>query len=255
MTLYTETYGSGEPLVLVHGWAMHTGIWRRFAQQLGLRYQVICVDLPGHGRSAAQPFTLPHIREALLEVVPERPCHWLGWSLGASIVLDIAAHVPERVKGALIVAGNPCFTRRENWPGVAVQVLESFAAHLDADCQATLSRFLALQVHGMENSKVLLRNLKQAVLECAAPNPVTLYGGLEILKYADFRATLAALSRPLNVILGGRDTFVPIAVGDAILCLSPRAEVYRIDKAGHIPFISHEREVIAKVFEFIERTV
>jgi pimeloyl-[acyl-carrier protein] methyl ester esterase len=255
MTVYTETYGSGEPLVLVHGWAMHTGIWRRFAQQLGQRYQVICVDLPGHGRSAARPFTLPHIRQALLEVIPDRPCHWLGWSLGASVVLDIAAHVPERVKGILIVAGNPCFTRRENWPGVAMQVLENFAAHLDADCQATLARFLALQVHGMDNFKALLKTLKQAVLECPPPDPLTLYGGLEILKHADFRPALLTLHCPLSVVLGGRDTFVPVAVGDAIMRLLPRAEIYRIDKAGHVPFISDERQVVAKVFEFMERTL
>ena len=26
--IYTQTFGQGQPLVLVHGWAMHTGIWR-----------------------------------------------------------------------------------------------------------------------------------------------------------------------------------------------------------------------------------
>lgn len=252
MMIYTEIFGSGEPLVLVHGWAMHTGIWRGFAQRLGQRYKVICMDLPGHGRSAARPFTLPQIRQALLEAVPKGSCHWLGWSLGASIVLDIAAHVPERVKSLSLIAGNPCFIRRENWPGLDMPVLENFAAHLDADCQATLVRFLALQVHGLENSKALLKTLKEAVFECAAPNPVTLYGGLEILKRADFRPALLTLHCPLSVILGGRDTFVPVTVGDAILRLLPRAEIYRIDKAGHVPFISHEQQVIAKVFEFME---
>lgn len=253
MTLYTETYGAGEPLVLVHGWAMHTGIWRHFARQLAQRYHVICVDLPGHGRSSARPFTLPHIRRALLDVIPDRPCHWLGWSLGASIVLDIAAAAPERVKSLVLVAGNPCFTRRDDWPGVAIQVLENFAAHLDSDCQTTLTRFLALQVHGMDNSKALLKTLKQSVLECPAPDPVTLYGGLEILKHADFRPALALLPRPVSVILGGRDTFVPFAVGEAIAHLLPYADICRIDNAGHVPFISHEQHVIAKICDFLEQ--
>lgn len=251
MTLYTETYGSGEPLVLVHGWAMHAGIWRHFAQQLAQRYRVICIDLPGHGRSTARPFTLAHIRDALLEVVPESACHWLGWSLGASIVLDMAVHQPERVKSLSIIAGNPCFTGRDDWPGVAMPVLENFAAHLDADCRATLARFLALQVHGLENSKELLKGLKQSLLECAPPDPVTLYGGLEILKQADFRAVLPALPCPLNVILGARDTFVPAAVGDTILHLKPDAKVCRIDRAGHVPFISHGQLVAEEIFEFL----
>lgn len=251
MTLYTETYGQGEPLILVHGWAMHTGIWRHFAQQLGQRYQVICVDLPGHGRSTPRPFTLPHIREALLEVIPDQACHWLGWSLGASVVLDIAAHIPERVRSLMIMAGNPCFTGRDDWPGVAMPVLENFAAHLDEDCRTTLARFLALQVHGLENSKALLKSLKQSLLECAPPDPVTLYGGLDILKQTDFRAILPALPCALNVILGARDTFVPVALGDAIQQLKPDAKIYRIDKAGHVPFISHEKLVFEKIFEFM----
>ncbi|MBS4051006.1 MAG: pimeloyl-ACP methyl ester esterase, partial [Methylomonas sp.] len=34
---------------MLHGWAMHTGVWRDFARRLAEYYQVICVDLPGHG--------------------------------------------------------------------------------------------------------------------------------------------------------------------------------------------------------------
>ncbi|MGR8934506.1 MAG: pimeloyl-ACP methyl ester esterase BioH [Gammaproteobacteria bacterium] len=254
MRLYSETYGSGELLVLVHGWAMHSGIWRAFAQRLAQRYQVVCVDLPGHGRSAVQPFTLQQIRRALLETVPAEVCHWLGWSLGSSVVLDIAVHAPERVKSLTVIAGNPSFIRRDHWPGLELPVLEKFAAALEADCQTTLARFLALQVHGLENSKELLKTLKQTLFECAAPNPVTLYGGLELLKRADFRPALLTLDCPLNVILGGRDTFVPIAVGDAINRLLPGVEICRIDKAGHVPFISHEQWVVEKVLNFMART-
>ena len=51
--IHIETFGTGQPIVLVHGWAMHTGIWRDFAITLSNFYRVICVDLPGHGRSEA----------------------------------------------------------------------------------------------------------------------------------------------------------------------------------------------------------
>ena len=49
--IHTETYGLGKPIVLVHGWAMHSGIWRLFARELAKHYQVTLIDLPGHGRS------------------------------------------------------------------------------------------------------------------------------------------------------------------------------------------------------------
>lgn len=252
MSIYTETYGGGETLILVHGWAMHTGIWRSFAQQLGQYYQVICVDLPGHGRSAAQPFTLQHIRAALLAALPERPCYWLGWSLGANIVLDIAEQFPGRVKGIVLLAGNPCFLRSDHWPGMDPRLLENFAATLQANCQAALLRFLALQLLGMDNHKELLSGLKQTVYECAAPDLETLQGGLAILECADMRPVLEELSCPLCIILGARDTLVPVAVGAAAARLVPAAMVQRIEKAGHVPFLTHAAQVIETISAFME---
>ena len=48
--IYQYSIGQGPTIVLVHGWAMHSGIWQDFAEQLAKQYQVICLDLPGHGQ-------------------------------------------------------------------------------------------------------------------------------------------------------------------------------------------------------------
>ncbi|MFI3219142.1 MAG: alpha/beta fold hydrolase, partial [Methylococcales bacterium] len=89
--LYSETYGSGKPITLVHGWAMHSGIWRDFSQSLAEHYQVTCIDLPAHGRSdRLDQFNLENVSDALVNALPNQPSCWLGWSLGATIVLDIA---------------------------------------------------------------------------------------------------------------------------------------------------------------------
>ena len=69
-----------------------------------------------------------------------------------------------------------------------VQLLDEFAEHLNENCQATLLRFLSLQVKGLPDHKAFLKALKTAVFECDAPDAKTLQGGLEILKQADMRA-------------------------------------------------------------------
>ncbi len=53
-TLHVESVGSGPPLVLLHGWAMHSGIWGPLVARLAQRFRVHAVDLPGHGHSAAR---------------------------------------------------------------------------------------------------------------------------------------------------------------------------------------------------------
>ena len=205
--IYQHSIGQGSTIVLVHGWAMHSGIWQAFAEQLAKRYQVICFDLPGHGQSEAlDDFSLAEISEALVTSVPEGKFCWLGWSLGATIVLDIAQRYPEKVSALVLLAGNPLFTQTDEWSGLQLNLLEAFAAQLQADCQATLLRFLSLQVNQLPDFKVLLKQLKVAVLEYPAPDKNTLQGGLDILKTTDLRVALAETIVPVSVILGTRDT-------------------------------------------------
>jgi pimeloyl-[acyl-carrier protein] methyl ester esterase len=260
--IHSETFGQGKPIVLAHGWAMHAGIWREFARKLALNYRVTCIDLPGHGRSEAiDPFTLERISAELANAIPEQSC-WLGWSLGVTVALDIAARYPERVSALVLLAGNPSFTVGETgrsletqteWPGMDIRLLDDFAGHLNKNCQATLLRFLSLQVNGMPEQKVILKDLKAAVSECATPNAKTLQGGLEILKQADMRPVLSGLNIPVSVILGGLDTLVPVAVGQKMQQLLPGMELNIIDRAGHVPFLSHSRETLAIISRFMDR--
>ncbi|TAK61214.1 alpha/beta fold hydrolase [Methylobacter sp.] len=298
--IHLETFGQGKPIVLVHGWAMHTGIWREFAKQLALNYQVTCIDLPGHGRSEAiDPFTLERISDELVKIIPPSPpftkggieqlpvfgkerveqsssfekeknklsppfvkggpggiC-WLGWSLGATVVLDLAARYPEWISSLILLGGNPSFPSSglgtQTWLGMDVKLLNDFAEHLNKNCQATLLRFLSLQVNGLPDHKNLLKALKTAVFECDAPDQNTLRGGLNILKQADLRPALSGLNIPVSVILGGLDTLVPVAVGQKMQQLLPGLELNIIDRAGHVPFLSHSRETLEIISGFMDR--
>ena len=251
--IHQQTFGKGKPIVLVHGWAMHSGIWRDFARQLAQNYQVTCIDLPGHGRSEKiDNFTLERISDALVNAVSDESSCWLGWSLGATVVLDIARRFPERVNSLVLLAGNPAFTQTAQWPGMNAGLLDAFAEKLNEDCQTTLLRFLSLQVSNLPDYKTLLRTLKSAVLECDAPDNETLQGGLEILKHADLRPALSGSSVPVSVILGTRDTLVPVSAGQNMQELAPEITLNIIDKAGHVPFLSHPQEVLAIISRFMD---
>jgi len=254
-SIYQQTFGSGKPIVLIHGWAMHSGIWRRFAENLAQHYQVTCVDLPGHGRSGKlDSFTLEHISAALADAVQAQNACWLGWSLGASVVLDLARRFPERINALILLAGNPHFTETMDWHGVDVQLLNTFAENLHNDCQATLLRFLALQVNGLADAKALLKELKAAVFECPPPDGGTLQSGLAILKQADLRPALAETNKPVSLILGNRDTLVPVAAARQMQALCPDMELAIIDRAGHVPFLSHQQELLAIISRFMSHS-
>jgi pimeloyl-[acyl-carrier protein] methyl ester esterase len=250
--LYRETFGDGPPIALVHGWGMHSGIWHAFAKTLSTRYRVTIIDLPGHGRSPKLiPFTLENISQALAEIVDE-PCCWVGWSMGATIVMDFAARWPKTCHSLILLAGNPHFVRTDRWPGMSVSAFKAFADILETDFQNALLRFLSLQATVSPNAKALTKALRQAVANAPAPDPETLLQGLKILKETDARPMLRQLNLPIAAVLGGKDGLVPSTVGPALQQLKPDLQLSIIKEAGHMPFLSHPLELLAFINRFYD---
>lgn len=78
MSLHVEVVGAGPPLVLLHGWALHGGVFAPLVARLRDRFALHVVDLPGHGhsRDCGVPLTLQACAEAICALTP--PAAWLG---------------------------------------------------------------------------------------------------------------------------------------------------------------------------------
>jgi pimeloyl-[acyl-carrier protein] methyl ester esterase len=251
--LFTDTFGTGETVVLVHGWAMNSMVWRDFALALAKTYKVICVDLPGHGHSRSiADFNLDTIAQLLADKVKDKPCIWLGWSLGAEIVLHFAHRYPEKVRKLILLAGTPCFVHKPGWPGVNKTVLEQFSATLSDSVNRTVLRFLTLQSQGLPEAKILLRQLQAAVIGNGLPDQGSLQAGLKILVEADLRPELSRITMPILVILGEKDILIPYVIAEKLTKLNPNLATYSVDTAGHMPFLSHQNDIVKRINQFIE---
>jgi pimeloyl-[acyl-carrier protein] methyl ester esterase len=239
-SIFSETLGAGMDVVMIHGWGMHSRVWRPFAQTLSPYCRVTLLDLPGHGASrAGSDLSLEGVAQALLANAPER-AHWLGWSLGATVALYIARHYPQRVLSVTLLAGSARFTQAGHWPHAMEQaVFAMFTQGLIEDYYATVLRFLGLQTWGLPNARQVLKQLQEALAQCAEPDRRALMAGLIILRDTDLLDALPCLGVPLLVMLGGRDRLVPSAAGSAMVALADHAEYCLIEGAGHIPFITH----------------
>ncbi len=243
--IHTETYGKGPVLVMIHGWAMHSGVWRDFATQLATHYQVICVDLPGHGHSeTVEPYLLQPVCDALLSVLPKHPVYLLGWSLGATLAMAMAERYPNRVSRLIVLAGNPLFVQKTDWPGIKAEVLNGFTDLLKMDVQQTLIRFLALQVNGLSHGREQLLMLKQAMLECPPPNEAVLQAGLDILTNTDCREFMLNNHLPVSLISGAKDTLIPLASSHLLKKLNPGIDLHVLETAAHAPFLSHPDRLV-----------
>jgi pimeloyl-[acyl-carrier protein] methyl ester esterase len=257
LQLHVSSQGSGPDMVLVHGWGMHSGIWQTVVKQLQEHHRVHCVDLPGHGastRDGEQEFALPELLESLVVAVRPAlagPACWVGWSLGGMIAAHVAERHPELVRKLVMVAASLRFSRHSDWPhGVATDVLEGFAAELHADHNATLQRFLALQVQGEKAAHSTLRQLKQQVLAIDEPSEAALQSGLVLLQEMDLRADAGSVVQPVLLIGGEHDRLVSPQALPRVSSLFRNARAEVISDAGHAPFVSQPDKFVQLVETF-----
>ncbi len=246
-----RTLGSGPDLVLVHGWGLHSGIWGGLAPELAQHFRVILVDLPGHGLSAAvPPGDIDTCADALAALVPQTAI-WVGWSLGATLLLQLCARHRRKVDRLVLVGATPCFLRSANWScGMEAEVFAAFAADLRNSYRPALQRFLTLQLGPGEESRALVRSMRTELFRHGEPDPAGLEAALEILRRADLRDLLPQLRVPSLVIHGARDRLVPVAAAQ-YLAEGLGAGMRILDTAGHVPFLSHPAEFRAALGIFL----
>ncbi|MEW8015024.1 MAG: pimeloyl-ACP methyl ester esterase BioH [Candidatus Sedimenticola endophacoides] len=253
MRLHAEVRGRGTDLLLLHGWGMNAAVWTPLLAPLAAHFRLTLIELPGHGASGYDPtaVTLDDWAGAVLEAAPRRAA-WLGWSLGGQIALRAALLEPARVERLLLVAANPSFVRRDDWPhAMDGATLEQFAAALLEQPRQTLERFLSLQVRGDEAARETLRLLRQEIARRPAPDPRALERGLALLRDVDLRAQLARIACPMLWLLGERDSLVPAALDAELERRVPAARRMILPGCAHAPFLSHPEQSLRALMAFM----
>lgn len=241
--------GKAPQLVLLHGWGLHSGVWKNFLPWLSAYFQVTCIDLPGFGKSTGETPRL-ELSEAMLALLPEKAI-WMGWSLGGLLALDIAARYPQRVQALSLLAATPCFVQRPDWlTAMPAEVFSDFKNALQEDAAITLQGFLALQCKGSVSMKADLRFLQSVLQAEELPERQALLAGLHCLGEMDLRAQISHLKIPLQVLLGERDVLVPAALEKPLKVLNPALQVTVIAQAAHLPFVSHPQAIVAALLGF-----
>jgi pimeloyl-[acyl-carrier protein] methyl ester esterase len=274
MSLHVDCYAQagtgsgGPPLLLIHGWGMHGGMWKNAAEKLAQNFSVMAVDLPGHGYSvnnergmgqeSTSPLGIEPSRLTLDAIVDElsaqfdEPLAICGWSLGGQIALRWALRRPQQVSRLVMVASTPCFVRLADWEhALSAEILEQFAVDLRQNYMQTLRRFLSLQMRGSEQERETLAVLRDALFSRGEPDLDALQAGLEILRGSDLRSALPDVKQPVLVVAGQRDALIPLQAAQYLASNVLNGRLAVIRGAAHAPFLSHPDEFARHVVDFL----
>ena len=255
--LHIEIDGNGPPVVLIHGWGMHAGLFKPMIEELNNRFTFYSLDLPGHGNSntnlnLSDLDSVTHQIVKILQQQVSAEINLLGWSLGGLIAQRMASLYPTWVAKLILVSSSACFEKKPDWlHGIESDILDHFSSELKADSKTTLDRFLALQFMGTSQQKENVKRARDLLAMKAVPSVTALQQGLTLLKNTDLRNNLADIKCPCLLLSGERDSLVP---SKAIRFMSehlPQAHCYLIKSGSHAPFLSHAAAFNSNVEQFL----
>ena len=117
--------GTGDPLVLIHGWGMNANVWKNIEADLSKNFKLIMINLPGMGSCKSNDYyDMSTIVDSLNKLIPNNAT-LLGWSLGGQIAMEYQRKFPQKIKNLILVSSTPCFINKKEWNcGVEKDIFE-----------------------------------------------------------------------------------------------------------------------------------
>lgn len=244
-SLYYETNGSGPPVILTHGFAATSRMWRGQAEAFELRHQWITWDMRGHGRSSSPTQqssysveeTVDDI-EALLDALDHEHAVIGGHSLGGYMSLAFYMKYPERVRALLLIDTGPGYksdSPRDEWN----EMVSGLSRRLKRD--------------GLDHLKKLSREMDPSEHR-SAEGLARAARGMLIQRDSAMIDSLSEISVPTLVLVGEKDRSY-LAASKYMADKIPGAEQIVIPNAGHaVNFHQPERfnEVVGAFLARIE---
>ena len=262
--LYYEDHGSGQPVVLIHGYPLSSASWeKQVPALLDAGYRVIAYDRRGFGKSS-QPtsgYNYDTFAEDLHQLVRHlklRDFVLVGFSMGGGEVARyIGKFGSKGVSKAVIIGGVPPFLLKtaDNPDGVDGSVFEGIQKAVAADRYAFFTEFFKnfynTDVHlGKRVSEQAIQaNWNTAAIASA-------YASLACVPtwHEDFRQDVAKIDVPTLVIHGDSDRIVPIsAAGHRTAQLVKGAELAVIKDGPHNVAWTHAEEVNHALVQFLAK--
>lgn len=250
---YLHRPGSGPTVVLLHGFASEKDVWLRFLRTLPRDYEVIALDLPGHGDSSRNPefhYDIPAmvglVQEAV-RAVAQPPVHLVGTSLGGMIASLYASEVPHEVATLALYAPAGVYPPH---PSEFQRALNNGQNPLIA---ANKDEFRGLVDIVFYDPPPLIWPVGSALQKISASRAEfhrKIWSDLWP-DHPTLNDRLSDLAMPVLLVWGRQDEVLDVSSTEIFQSLLPQTELHLIDQAGHAIINEKPRQMARLYNEFL----
>jgi non-heme chloroperoxidase len=263
--LYYEDHGTGQPVVLIHGYPLDGASWeKQTAALLDAGYRVITYDRRGFGKSSKPTEgydygTFAADLNTLLSTLDLNNTVLVGFSMGTGEVARyLSTYGSARVaRAAFLGSLEPFLLKTEDNPGgVPQSVFDGLTEAVTADRYAFFTEFFK----NFYNSDTFLGTprLSQEAVDAswntAAGAGATASAAAQPTWLTDFRADIPRIDVPALIVHGTADNILPIdSTGRLFAKALPSADYVEIDGAPHGMLWTHAAEVNQALLAFLRK--
>ena len=260
--LYYEDHGSGQPVVLIHGYPLNGDSWERQQRVLlDAGYRVITYDRRGFGRSSKPTVgydydTFAADLNALLEELDLDDIVLAGFSMGTGEVTRyLGTYGSERVSKAVLLGAIPPFLLKtdDNPEGVDLQVFECLKAAIVKDRYAYFKSFFDdfYNVDELAPDRISDEAWRASFNVAAGASPYASYACVDTW-LTDFREDLPKIDVPVLLVHGDADRILPYeATAKRLPGLIDDLRFVTVEGGPHNIAWTHPEEVNAALLDFL----
>jgi pimeloyl-ACP methyl ester carboxylesterase len=249
--LYYETVGQGQPILFIHGLGSSARDWEIQVDFFSRNYQVVTIDVRGHGRSdkPAGPYSIALFARDVTKLINALgiiPVHIVGISMGGMIAFQLAVSEPELIKSLVIVNAAPEF------------VIRTMKERLQAFQRLLIVQLISMRKMGEVLSKRLFpkqeqEELRELLIERWAQNdPKAYMASMKAILGWSVADQLSEIKCPVLVIASDED-YTPIALKESYVARIPNGEMKVIKDSRHATPVDQPDKFNQTVMAFLSK--
>ncbi len=255
LSWHYEASGTGDAVVMIHGLGASGHIWQAQKDFLQTDFQVITVDLPGHGKSAWMPVTLIDMAMDIRQILSSlgiAQFSLVASSMGGLVALELYRMIPQDVMRMSMVGSIPKFAKGPHYPaGLDIAKIRILSGQLNGDYGLIMDIFFRSLFTMKERASERFKWVKEFRQNEPLPSREALKHFLDILEKADLRDRIASVICPLQFITGTEDYICPRAIMDWVASHTYNARFDFIEGCGHLPFLVEVKEYNRLLEDFL----
>lgn len=247
--------GSGDPVVLLHAFPLHGGMWEPQAEALSGSRRVIMPDYPGFGRATGEPVpAVPEIgyySEALREMLDRFGMERVvlgGISMGGYVAFAALRTFPERISALVLADTNPAPDSEDARQGRNETAARIADEGIEAMPDLLTERLLS--EHTRRERPETVKRVREMMLEASPEGTVAALGAMR--ERPDSTPLLGEIRVPTLVIGGEEDTLSGPEEMARMSEAIPESRHITLSEAGHLSNLESPEKFSAALSGFLE---